>query len=247
MKTIRVLLVIVLTAAALIMILSPSLLSGILPAQVVSAARMDEFPLLDTCTRIARPLIASLRGREAPSIDIVTGALGESFWDELSALLMVAALTIPVSLLLGMIVYKPLYKGALTKGLLYLSLNLVSMLVAWILYRQVYFRFVVEGLLAVKIDDQTVLTVVNALVQLASAAAVGMITLWIVLAVLATRIVIGKIIMPLIGTLLRTLLFAFLVSLFLITQSDLTVWTITLPLLGVTLLLCGISDWVFGC
>ena len=161
MKTLRILLISLLTAAVLIMILSPSLLSGILPDEVLSAARLDEFPLLGACLTVASQLIAALRAEVLPEITIVTNAIGPTFWDELSSLLMVAVLSIPVSLLLGFLLYKPLYRGPIWKTFLYISLNLVSVTIAWIIYRHFYFSFVIEGLLMENITNQATLTIVR--------------------------------------------------------------------------------------
>ena len=213
MKSLRILLISLLTAAVLIAIISPGLLSGIIPESILSAARLDEFPLLGTCLDIASQLIASLKAEALPEITIVTNAIGPTFWDELSSLLMVSVLTIPVSLLLGFVLYKPLYRGPIWRTILYVSLNLVSVMIAWLIYRHFYFSFVIEGLLTA----------------------------------LATRIVVGKIIMPILGTLIRTLLFAFFMALMLLLQSDPSTYMLALPVMLVTLILSALSDWICGC
>ena len=247
MKTLRILLISLLTVAVLIMILSPSLLSGILPDEVLSAARLDEFPLLGACLSVASQLIAALRAEVLPEITIVTNAIGPTFWDELSSLLMVAVLSIPVSLLLGFLLYKPLYRGPIWKTFLYISLNLVSVTIAWIIYRHFYFSFVIEGLLMENITNQATLTIVNFLTQLVSAAAIGTLALKIALTALATRVVIGKILMPVLGTLIRTLLFAFFMALLLLLQSDPATYMLALPIMLATLMISAVSDWIFGC
>lgn len=247
MKTLRILLITALTAAVLVAILSPALLSGILPESILTSAKLDEFPLLGTCLTVASQLIASLKAEIMPPLSIVTTAIGPTFLDELSSLLMVAVLSIPVSLLLGFLLYKPLYRGPIWKTLLYVSLNLVSVMIAWIVYRHFYFSFVIEGLLMENITNQATLTIVNFVTQLISAAAIGTLALKIALTAIASRIVIGKIIMPVIGTLIRTLLFAFFMALLLLWQSDPAVYALSLPLMLVTLIVSAVSDWIFGC
>ncbi len=247
MKTLRVLLISVLTAAVLIAIISPAMLSGVIPDSILTAAKLDEFPLLGACLDIASQLIASLKAEALPEITIVTNAIGPTFWDELSSLLMVSVLTIPVSLLLGFLLYKPLYRGPIWRTLLYVSLNLVSVMIAWIIYRHFYFSFVIEGLLIENITNQATLTLVNFVTQLVSAAAIGTLALKVVLTALATRIVVGKIIMPILGTLIRTLLFAFFMALMLLLQSDPTTYMLALPVMLVTLILSALSDWICGC
>ncbi|MBR5231967.1 MAG: hypothetical protein IKW00_06950 [Clostridia bacterium] len=246
MKTLRIIVIILLTAAVLLVITSPALLSGILPENILTTAKLEEFPLLGSCVEIASQLIASLKAEALPPIAVVTNAIGPTFWDELSSLLMVAVLSIPVSLLLGFLLYKPLYRGPIWKTLLYISLNLVSVMAAWIIYRRFYFTFVIEGLLMENITNTATLTVVNFLTQLISAAAIGTLALKVALAALATRIVVGKIIMPIIGTLIRTLLFAFFIALILLLQSDPTTYMLTLPVMLAALGLSAVTDWIFG-
>ena len=246
MKALRAIVICALTVAVLLAICAPSLLQGVLPQAVIEAAAMDEFPLLGTCSRIASQLISAIRGKETVSLDIVTHAIGPNFMDELLSLLMVAVLSIPVSLLLGFLLYKPLYKGMLVKGLLYISLNLVSVLIAWILYRQLYFRLLIENLIQQHITDETVQTVVNYATQLASAALLGAAAIKIALGLLAARVMLNKIILPIIGTLIRTLLFAFLMALLLLLQATPQDWTVIVPLMLVTLIVSGLSDGMFG-
>ena len=133
------------------------------------------------------------------------------------------------------------------KTLLYVSLNLVSVMIAWIIYRHFYFSFVIEGLLMENITNQATLTIVNFVTQLISAAAIGTLALKIALTAIASRIVIGKIIMPVIGTLIRTLLFAFFMALLLLWQSDPATYALSLPVMLVTLMISAVSDWIFGC
>jgi len=247
MKTLRILLITLLTAAVLIVIISPGLLSGIVPDTVLAAARLDEFPLLGTCLNVAVQLITALKAERLPELSIVTNTIGPTFLDEISSLLMVAVLTIPVSLLLGFLLYKPLYRGPIWRTLLYISLNLVSVMVAWIIYRQFYFNFVIDGLLIENITNQATLTVVNFITQLVSAAAIGTLALKIALTALATRIVVGKIIMPVIGTLIRTLLFAFFIALMMLFTSNPSAYVLALPVMLATLILSAVSDWICGC
>lgn len=246
MKALRFTLIFLLTAAVLLAILSPSLLGGILPKDVVDLVRMDEFPLLGTCSRIAAGLIDTLGGGGILTFEIVTNALGDNFLDELLSLLMVAVLSIPVSMILGALLYRPLYKGLLMRGLLYVSLNLVSVLIAWVLYRQFYFRLLIEGLITKSINDQTLQNVLNYLTQLLSAAAIGAIAIKVAVAFMAAKIMIHKIIFPVIGTLIRTLLFAFLTALMLLWRANPAAWTLILPVMAVTLVVSGISDGLFG-
>ena len=222
-------------------------MQGILPDRMLSAARLHEFPLLSTCLNLANQLMASVQNKTMPEITVVTDALGPAFLDELSALLMVAVLSIPVSLILGFLLYKPLYRGVFRRMLLYISHNLVSITIAWIIYRQFYFNFVIEGLLMENFTDQATLTIVNFITQFFSAAAIGALAIKTALTMLATRIVIGKIIMPVIGTLVRTLLFAFLIALLMLLQSSTGDYMLALPLMLGTLLISAVSDWIFGC
>ena len=113
----------------------------------------------------------------------------------------------------------------------YCSLNLVSVMLAWVVYRQVYFPVVVQGLIEQNITDQTMQGVVSFLTQFLSAAAIGAVTIKIALAVVAAKVVLGKVVLPLIGTLVRTFLFALIVALLMLLQADITAWTIILPLI----------------
>ena len=246
MKAFRLILIVALTAAVLVAICAPALLQGILPDNVIHMACMDEFPLLNTCGRVARSLMDVLHGQRKPALDIVTNAIGPNFLDELVALIMVAMLTIPVSMLLGFLLYKPLYNGLLTKGLLYISLNLCSVMIAWIIYRQVYFRYLIEGLIQQYITDETIQTVTNYVTQMASAILVGAVAIKIAVAVVAARLVLNKVVMPIIGTLIRTLLFAFLVAQIMLLQYNPDQWTVLAPMMLVTLIVSGISDGIFG-
>ncbi len=245
-KALRITVIVLLTAAALLAILSPALLAGILPQNVIELMHMDEFPLLGTCTKIGSRLISAVRGGETVSFDIVTGAIGDSFWDEALSLMMVSVLTIPVSLLLGFVLYKPLYKGVIARGLLYVSLNLCSVLIAWIIYRQVYFRLLIEGLIQEHITDQTLQNAVNYLTQFFSVAAIGALGVKIAVAFLAARVMVHRIILPMVGTVIRTALFAFLTALMMLWQADPAQWSVILPIMLVTLLVCGLSDGLFG-
>lgn len=246
MKTVRLVLIGLLTAAVVMAILSPSLLSGVLPASLVEAAGMEDFPLLGTCIRVAARVVTALRGNAAPTLEMVTESLDENFLDELLSLLMVSALTIPVSLCLGFLLYRPLYHGALRRGILYISLNLVSVMIAWMIYKQVYVRLVIDGVIMQHIADEVAQTLVNSVTQLLSAAAIGIIVVKVALAALAVKVVIGKIVLPLIGTLVRTLLFAFLVALMMLLQADVQAWTVIVPLMLATLIVSGLSDCAFG-
>ena len=228
-------------------ILSPALLQGFLPEALLNAAKLNEFPLLGSCIDIAAQLIAALKQQSLPEIAVVATALGPTFLDELSSLLMIAVLSIPLSIALGFLLYKPLYRGVIRRALLYISHNLVSVMAAWILYRQFYFKYLIEGVLMQKLTDQAALTIVSFITQLFSAAAIGALAVKALLTALATRIVIGKIIMPVIGTLIRTLLFAFLIALMLLLQSNPADCIPALPLMLLTLILSGINDWIFGC
>lgn len=246
-KALRITVIVILTAAALAAILSPALLAGFLPQNVIDLMRMDEFPLLGTCTKIGSRLISTIGGGGQLSLDIVTGAIGDSFWDEALSLLMVSVLTIPVSFLLGFALYKPLYRGVIARGLLYASLNLCSVLIAWIIYRQVYFRLLIEGVIQENITDETLRNAVNYLTQFLSVAAIGAIGVKIAVAFLAAKIMVHKIILPIAGTVIRTALFAFLTALMLLLQADPAQWRVILPTMLATLLACGLSDGLFGC
>ncbi len=246
MKALRLTVIIALTAAVLLAICAPTLLQGYVPDDILRIASMDEFPLLGTFIRIARRLMESIQEHERVTAEIVTNALGEHFTDELISLAMVAALTIPVSLLLGFLLYKPLYKGVLIKGLLYISLNLCSVMIAWILYRHVYFRYLIQGVIQQYITDDTVQLATNYLTQAVSAVLVGAITLKIALAVMAAHLVFSKVIMPIIGTLIRTLLFDFLTAQILLIQHAPQDWRVLVPMMLVTLAVSGLSDGFFG-
>ena len=242
MKLVRWILVLLLTAAAVVMAMSPSLLVGVLPQAWLDAASLKDFPLLKSCTALAGQLIGAVRGQVAPGLAMVTESLEADFLQGLLSLLMVSVLTIPVSLILGFLLYKPLYSGPLVRGALYCSLNLVSVMLAWVLYRQIYFPVVVQGLIEQNITDQTMQGVVSFLTQFLSAAAIGAVTIKIALAVVA-----AKVVLPLIGTLVRTFLFALIVALLMLLQADITAWTIILPLILGVLIVSGLSDCAFGC
>ena len=245
MKTLRIILICALTAVVVMAICAPAMLQGVVPDAVISAASIQEFPLLGACSRIAGQLVSAIRGQEHVTIDIVTNALGDNFFDELLSLAMVAVLTIPISLALGFLLYKPLYKGALTKGLLYASLNLCSVMIAWIIYRQVYFRLLIEGLIAQYIPDLTMQTVVNYLTQMVSVVVVGALAVKIAV-VMVARVAVNKVILPLIGTLVRTILFAFFTALILLLGANTGDWTVIVPMMVVTLIVSALSDGVFG-
>ncbi|MBQ7455358.1 MAG: hypothetical protein IJS53_02840, partial [Clostridia bacterium] len=185
MNTFRVIVILLLTAVVLLAICAPALLAGVLPPELVNAASLEEFPLLGTCSSVAQGLIAAIRGGQNVTAEIVTNALGDSFFDELLSLLMVAVLTIPISLALGTLLYKPLYQGALAKGLLYVSLNLCSVMIAWVIYRKVYFRLLIEELIQKNITDLTLQTIVNYATQLFSVAAIGLVVVRLILALAA--------------------------------------------------------------
>lgn len=238
--------IVALTVAAVLIIISPAVLQDVIPEEILNAAKLDEFPLLGTCIDIAKQLISSFKQQQLPEISIVTNALGPTFLDELSSLLMVAVLSIPVSLVLGFLLYKPLYHGVIQKILLYISHNLVSVLIAWILYRHFYFKLLIEGVLMENFTNEATLTIVNFVTQLFSAAAIGALAIKAALAMLATRIVIGKIIMPVIGTLIRTLLFAFLMAQMLLLQADPSGCILAIPLMLCTLFVSAVSDWICG-
>ena len=233
MKGIRWIIIAALTAAVVLAICAPAMLQGVLPEEIITAANMNEFPLLNTCGWIARQLLEAIRGHQQVTVEIVTKSIGPHFWDELMSLLMVSMLTIPVSMILGFLLYKPLYQGALIKGLLYLSLNLCSVMIAWIIYRQIYFRLLIEGLIQKNITDTVLQQAANYATQLFSA-------------LLAAHVVLSKMILPIIGTLVRTLLFAFLTALIMLLQYNPQEWQILLPMMGVTLVVSGLSDGLFG-
>ena len=245
MQTFRVLLILLLTAVVLAGICVPTLLTQTVPA-AAEWVRLDEFPLLNTCGTIARKLVDAIGGHQAIHLDIVTKSIGAGFWDELVSLVVIGVLTIPVSLLLGLMLYKPLYNGLLTRGLLYISLNLCSVMIAWILYRQVYFRYLIEGVIQKLISNQTMQTIANYATQLATSLLVGAVAIKIALAVVAAHLAVSKVILPLIGTLIRTLLFAFLVSQILLLSANPAQWQILVPMMLVTLVVSGLSDGFFG-
>lgn len=246
MKAIRIILIITLTAAVLLAICAPALLQGVVPDSVIRMAGMEEFPLLSACGRIARQLLDALAGHRQVTADIVTSALGDHFFDELISLVMVAMLTIPVSMILGFVLYKPLYKGILAKGLLYISLNLCSVMIAWIIYRHVYFRYLIEGLIQQYITDDALQLAANYAAQMISAILVGAVAIKIAVAAVAARLVLNKVIMPIVGTLIRTLLFAFLVAQIMLLQNNPAQWRQLLLMMLGTLLISGISDGIFG-
>ena len=246
MKGVRAVIIIALTAAVLLAIVAPSMLQGILPEEIITAANMEEFPLLNSCGWIARQIMEAIHGHQKMTVDIVAKAIGPNFLDELMSLLMVAMLTIPVSMILGFLLYKPLYQGALVKGLLYLSLNLCSVMIAWIIYRQIYFRLLIEGLIQKNITDTVLQQAANYVTQFFSALLVGAVTIKIGVALLAAHVVLSKMILPIIGTLLRTLLFAFLTALIMLLQYNPQEWQILLPMMLVTLIVSGLSDGLFG-
>ena len=247
MKTVRWILIAVLTAAAVIMIMSPSLLAGVMPQTWLDAVSLQDFPLLKTCSALATRLIQLLRGQIAPNLAVVTESLEDHLLQGILSLLMVSVLTIPVSLILGFLLYKPLYSGPLVRGALYCSLNLVSVMIAWVLYRLVYFPTVIQGLIEKNIADQTAQNIVGALTQLLSAAAIGTIAIKVALALVAAKLVMSKVILPLIGTLVRTFLFALIVALLMLLQADVTIWTVVLPAIVAILIIGGLSDCAFGC
>lgn len=247
MKTIRIIIVLTLTAAALLLIISPVYLQGIVPAEILNAAKLEEFPLLGSCSKLALQLLSAFKKQAMPEISVIGTSLGPSWTDELSALLMVAVLSIPVSLILGLFLYRPLYCGILRRALLYISHNLVSVMLAWMLYRHFYFSPLIEGVLMKYINDQTFFTVANLLTQMLSAAAIGIIALKIAFAIIAARIVMHKIVMPLIGTVVRTLLFAFLMALLLLLPVHPAGYLPHAGVMLITLVLCGVNDWIFGC
>lgn len=246
MKALRFVIILILTAMAALIICAPSLLQQYLPAEIVSAASLDDLPLLNTCGRIARQLLEVLEGDRAPAMEIVTNAIGDGFMDELIALVMVALMTIPVAAVLNILLYKPLYSGPVVKGLLYVSLHLCSVMIAWFLYRQVYYRLLIEGVIQQYINSETLQTAVNYLTQGISALLVGAVAIKILVAFMAAQVVLHKILMPIIGTLVRTLLFVFLVTEIMLLQANPDHWKmLALMMLG-TAVLSGISDAIFG-
>ena len=244
MKTVRLLIIIVLTVAAILAILSPTMLAEAFPPAVTELLRLEDFPLLRSCTKIASQLTAALHGGEKPTIDIVTGAIGDGFMDELLSLLMVAVLSIPVSLILAFLLYRPVAENG-WKLLLYASLYLCSMLIAWALYRKVYFAGLIEGLIKDNINDQTLQTIVNYLTQMVSVAAIGVIALRIAAGLLAAKLVIGHIVVPALLALLRAILFAFILALLYLWQAQPSVWQTALPLIAGALLISALTDQGF--
>lgn len=246
MKSIRVLLIFALSAAVLAAILAPGMLQGILPDEVISLLSLEEFPLLGTCVKITGQLVNVVRGYGHFTAEIITQAIGPNFLDEAVSLLMVAVLTIPVSLALGFLLYKPLYEGALTKAILYASLNLCSVMIAWVLYRQLYFRLLIQGVIQQNIPDAFLQQIANYATQLLSALLVGAVTIKIALTLVAAHIVLHKMILPIIGTFIRTLLFAFLTAELMILYHAPQDWQVVLPMMAVTLIVSGLSDGMFG-
>lgn len=246
MKAIRALAICALTAAVLLAILAPQMLAGILPDEVIHAASMDEFPLLNSCGWLARRILDAVRSHEKVTVDIVTKSIGPNFVDELLSLLMVAMLSVPVSMILGFALYKPLYEGSLPKTFLYISLNLCSVMIAWILYRQLYFRLLIEGLIQKYITDDAMQQAANYVTQFVSALLVGAVTIKIGLAVVAAHVVLHRMLLPLLGTFVRTLLFAFLTAQIMLLQNNPQEWRILLPMMAVTLIVSGLSDGLFG-
>lgn len=246
MKVFRWIVVGLLTAAALLVICAPVLLQRVVPPEYIQAVSLDQFPLLSTCGRIARQLANTIASHGRVTADIVVGSLGEGFWDELVALIMVAVLTIPVSMALKYTLYHPLQSGLLWTPLLYASLNLCSVLIAWVLYRQLYFRLIVEGLIEQYINEGVLQTAVNYVTQLLSAFLVGAAAIKIAMVVLAAHFVINRMVMPLIGTLIRTLLFAFLVAQILLLRENPDSLTVLACMMAATLAVSGVSDAIFG-
>lgn len=246
MKGIRVLCICVLTAAVLLAILAPQLLVGILPDEVIHAAEIDEFPLLSTCGSLARRILDAVYRHEKVTVDIITNAIGPHLMDEALSLLMVAMVSIPVSMALGLLLYKPLYEGLLPKAVLYVSLNLCSVMIAWVLYRQLYFRLLIQGLIQQYITDDFLQQAANYATQFFSALLVGAVAIKIGLTVVAAHMMLRKIILPILGTIVRTLLFAFLIAQILLLQQNLSEWRILLPMMAATLAVSGLSDSLFG-
>ena len=244
MKTVRLLIIIALTVAAILAILSPTMLAQAFPPAVTEALRLEDFPLLGSCTKIASQLISALHGGNKPTLEIVTGAIGDGFMDELLSLLMVAVLSLPVSLILAFLLYRPLAESG-WKLPLYASLYLCSMILAWALYRKVYFAGLIEGLIKDNINDQTLQTIVNYLTQLVSVAAIGVIALRIAAGLLAAKLVIGHIITPALLALLRAILFAFILALLYIWQAQPSVWQTALPLIAGAVLVSALTDQGF--
>lgn len=243
---VRLFIICLLTAAVLAAICVPGLLQGLVPQAVLDAASLDDFPLLNTCGRIARSLTDTIRGRRPLDASIFEGALDQTFWDQLVSLVMVSALSIPVSLLLGFTLYRPLYTGFFRKGLLYASLNLCSVMLAWLLYRHVYFRLLIEGLIRQYINEATLQTAVNYITQLLSAFLVGAAAVRIALAAMAAHLVLHRILLPVLGTLVRTILFAFLTVQIMLLEANPADWMILLPMMACTLIVSGITDGIFG-
>ena len=244
MKTVRFIIVIALTLAAILAILSPTMLAQALPPTVTEMLRLEDFPLLGSCTKIASQLMSALHGGNKPTIEIVTSSIGEGFMDELLSLLMVAVLSIPVSLILAFLLYRPLAENG-WKLPLYASLYLCSMILAWALYRKVYFAGLIEGLIKDNISDLTLQTIVNYLTQLLSVAAIGAIALRIAAGLLAAKLVIGHVIVPALLALLRAILFAFILALLYLWQAQPSVWQTALPLIAGAVLVSVLTDQGF--
>ncbi len=243
---VRLFVICLMTAVVIALICAPGFLEGILPGEIINAASLDDFPLLNTCGRIARSLVDAVRGRHPVDMSVFSNILDQDFWDQLVSLFVVSALSIPVSLLLGFTLYRPLYTGFFRKGLLYASLNLCSVMIAWLLYRHVYFRLLIEGLIKRYINEAALQTAVNYITQLVSAFLVGAVAIRIAVAALAAHLVMHRVVLPVLGTLLRTLLFAFLTVQIMLLQANPADWMILLPMMAVTLILSGISDGIFG-
>ena len=96
------------------------------------------------------------------------------------------------------------------------------------------------------ISDETIQAVTNYITQVASAALIGAVAIKIAVAVVAARLVLNKIVMPIIGTLIRTLLFAFLTAEIMLLQYNPDQWTVLAPMMLGTLILSGVSDSIFG-
>ncbi|MBO4836327.1 MAG: hypothetical protein J5564_01395, partial [Clostridia bacterium] len=113
-------------------------------------------------------------------------------------------------------------------------------------YRHVYFRLLIEGLIKRYINEAALQTAVNYITQLVSAFLVGAVAIRIAVAALAAHLVMHRVVLPVLGTLVRTLLFAFLTVQIMLLQANPADWMILLPMMAVTLILSGISDGIFG-
>ncbi|MBQ7520671.1 MAG: hypothetical protein IJU12_10140, partial [Clostridia bacterium] len=94
--------------------------------------------------------------------------------------------------------------------------------------------------------DTVLQQVANYTTQFFSALLVGAVTIKIGVALLAAHVVLSKMVLPIIGTLIRTLLFAFLTALIMLLQYNPQDWQILLPMMLVTLIVSGLSDGLFG-